>query len=315
MTPLASSKSRCFINLPTELRLKVYEFLYQEINIHCSVQHDGFSRDYTTTVFPSPAVLHICRRIQHEAKSYFEKASITVTVDYQALIDPDNFPPHVLRRIHTLSHCDFGTPLFPTVDILSTWSTWFTFVDVNICPQLRLVRKLPHYKNTNISFPMKHGLLPILLPLLQQPQSSLATPSTALSTSLAKDYETEWRKSGLGDKFDDARTILIDHKLTVRTLYTFGIRMIDHGASIDHPWNGCILMEQWYSAELAWDGDRFLVEGLPDFQEEAWWKDPTGWTSYTRAKDGLCHLQIQVCEASQYRDLYREWQCWYERSW
>ncbi|KAJ9614363.1 hypothetical protein H2200_002499 [Cladophialophora chaetospira] len=302
---------RSILELPTEVRLRIYECLYDEITIRCANPQVDPAFTSPSRVSPSSALLLTCRKVYNEVKSYINEAPIAITVDQDGKANCAHFPPHVLRRVRAVSHVGH----FLTHSSVLVRALGFNCFDKDICPKLWLIRKLPRSDHTNVLYPFRHGLLDIVLPLLHKPQLNETVILSKSPPDILTAFQAHTRAHWYQLDVDDLEKFLIGNNLTLRVPYKFGMRMLDHGAAITQRRAPKILMERWFTVEVIWDGRSFLIEGLPDFREEAWWKDPTGWASYTISYDGLRHLEIIVCEAPSDEKSEREWHHWYGKSW
>ncbi len=189
------------------------------------------------------------------------------------------------------------------------------YIDSNTCPNFWLIRRLPHSKNINIWFLSKGGLLPLLLPLLPRPQSDENANSISSLPNLFDAFQERAREQRLRKDVDATQAFLTRKNFTLKAPYKFAMRILDYGAVVTQRRAPKIVMEKVYTVDVVWDRHSFRFEGLPNFRAEAWWRDPSGWTTFTKSYDDLHHVEILVCELPYDWSGDREWESWYSMSW
>lgn len=92
------------LDLPTEIRLRIFEYLYEEITVHITEPSPASSFSVISKVSPGPELLLTCRKIYEEAKPYNNAASVNVTGNERgSILSGRNFPARGLRRVQSLS--------------------------------------------------------------------------------------------------------------------------------------------------------------------------------------------------------------------
>ncbi|KAJ9613141.1 hypothetical protein H2200_003082 [Cladophialophora chaetospira] len=96
-----------FLTLPTEIRLKVYSFVFDEIQATEPLPHVGFCHDPIYRITPQDpfGILRVCKQIQHEAaRPAAESYHVHVISGWAGVASYcSRFPPKVWPRLHWIT--------------------------------------------------------------------------------------------------------------------------------------------------------------------------------------------------------------------
>ena len=256
-----------FLDLPTEVRLRVYELLYEEITIHCAPRPPtNLSTGHTNHVSPDLSLLLTASKIYHEAKPFLDAAPVAVTGDSSGQANPRKFPPHVLRRVTSLIHPNPGYLfLTPPKNVLE-----LVMHDRLSCPNLRLIHKLPYFDDLD-----NPGFLGYVRRMLEafrhdQPQTSRDYPPAraAMLQNFRSIVIEEPTRRYIQENLNKMDTIIKESDLTLKCSFRFFIRLIELS---DAPSRRCVDTE-WFNVVMVWDRDGLRIEGFPELKSRPWWK-------------------------------------------
>ena len=270
-----------FLDLPTEMRLMIYGYLYEEITISSSCTRDPISWPTRSRVgsYDSPRIdlLLTCPQVYMEARTVLDAAPIAIEGDHRGSLSPHKFPLHVSQRVHRMTNeCNhFYVPYHPH---------GLNLDDPNVCPNCRLIWVEGSWAGgiCNVYFPVSCGLLQPLLSHLPKPKS-VQVVSPALSSHPTPDILQLFKSNPSSSRWLGAvsRTDAFFKKrdITMKTNYNFGIRGLERtygsyvslGKYPSRTPTERLIFEEWYEAVLVWDKNGVRFEELPDLRKGPWW--------------------------------------------
>ncbi|KAJ9614365.1 hypothetical protein H2200_002501 [Cladophialophora chaetospira] len=251
--------SRSFLNIPAEIRNKVYGYVYDEITIHCSYKMDlqsllsEYGVPHTNHVTPNTlSLLLACRQTYVEAKPYLDSASITVTGEFGGRLHRRSFP-HVLHRISEI-----------------------TF----------------HHREETLLSGLENGLLGHIVDQLRKPDVALddgemgfrapeLEPGHGIEVNgkmvhdllaflISEDFRARNSPETIGDSAKRTDSLIKDRDLTMSTVYKFFVRGEFEASSV-MKMPAMVVFEEEAEVVITWDKNGIRLGNVPDFTSCQWW--------------------------------------------